>query len=58
MAVAASFAFIVPALALPLLCLAVLIGFSRVVVGVHYPGDVLVGQALALATVFGVFSLY
>jgi undecaprenyl-diphosphatase len=34
----------------PLLVLAALVGLSRVRLGVHYPGDVLVGQLIAIAT--------
>ncbi|MFI5312424.1 MAG: phosphatase PAP2 family protein [Gemmatimonadales bacterium] len=39
-----------PFLAPLLLALAVLIGLSRVRLGVHFPGDVLVGQLVAIAT--------
>ena len=52
MAVAASFAWAFPVLAVPLLVLALLVGFSRVALGVHYPGDVVVGQAIALLTAY------
>jgi undecaprenyl-diphosphatase len=52
MAVAVGFAAYFPALSLPLLLLAALVGFSRVVLGVHYPGDVVVGQVIALVTAF------
>ncbi|MFI5246582.1 MAG: phosphatase PAP2 family protein, partial [Gemmatimonadales bacterium] len=34
----------------PLLVVAMLIGVSRVRLGVHYPGDVVVGQLIAIAT--------
>jgi undecaprenyl-diphosphatase len=39
-----------PALALPLILGAGAVGMSRVCLGVHYPGDVLVGQLLAVVT--------
>ena len=39
-----------PSLGWSLLALAALVGLSRVRLGVHYPGDVLVGQMLAIAT--------
>lgn len=50
LSVALGYGVTFPLLALPLLLLALLVGFSRVRLGVHFPGDVLVGQALALTT--------
>jgi undecaprenyl-diphosphatase len=50
MSVAFGFAHAFPDFAAPLVMLAVLVGLSRVVVGVHYPSDVLVGQLIAVAT--------
>ncbi len=44
-----SYAWHFPALAPALLILATLVGVSRVRLGVHYPGDVFAGQAIALA---------
>src|SRR5471030_2370485 len=41
----------------PLLVIAALIGVSRVRLGAHYPGDVLVGQLIAIATGAMVVSL-
>jgi undecaprenyl-diphosphatase len=51
LAVALAYAVAFPALTFPLVAVALLCGWSRVVLGVHYPGDVLVGQVIALLTV-------
>lgn len=47
-AAAFHFSFFYPALAPGLVLLALAIGYSRVYVGVHYPGDVLVGLMVGL----------
>ena len=50
MAVAFGYGFTFPGLAGLFAALAVLVGCSRVALGVHYPGDVVAGQMLALLT--------
>ena len=50
MSVAFAYALAFPVLAPALVALAILVGASRVFLGVHYPGDVLAGQLLAVAT--------
>lgn len=52
MALAVAVASAMPTLTVPLLIVALLVGFSRVMLGVHYPGDVLMGQAIALISAY------
>lgn len=52
MALAVAMASAMPTLTVPLLIVALLVGFSRVMLGVHYPGDVLMGQAIALISAY------
>ncbi|MDO9103879.1 MAG: phosphatase PAP2 family protein [Methylovulum sp.] len=47
--------YFLPSLMIPLYCWASLVGFSRVVLGVHFPTDTLVGVILGISTAF--FSL-
>ena len=58
MAVAFAYAMAFPGLALWSLPVAATVGFSRVRLGVHYPGDVLAGQVIAIATAIAVRALW
>ena len=50
MSVALGYGSAFPLAAAPLVALALVVGFSRVRLGVHFPGDVVVGQLISLGT--------
>jgi undecaprenyl-diphosphatase len=50
MSIAVVYAALFPVVALPVLVAATVIGLTRVLLGVHYPGDVVAGQFIAAAT--------
>lgn len=56
MSVALGYAAVLPSVAPWLASLAVLVGFSRVALAVHYPGDVLAGQGLAVLTALALWG--
>lgn len=49
--IALTYSVAFPSAAIPLIAFALLVGWSRVVLGVHYPGDVVMGQVIAATTV-------
>jgi undecaprenyl-diphosphatase len=57
LAVAVSYGIAFPTAAPVLIGAALVVGWSRVVLGVHYPGDVVMGQGIALATVMALSAL-
>jgi undecaprenyl-diphosphatase len=57
MSVAFAYGLAMPRFAVPLTILAAIVGMSRVRLGVHYPGDVLAGQVIAIATVLSLWTL-
>ncbi len=56
-AVAVSLSFYYPALALPLFFCALSIALSRIILGMHFPSDVMAGAVLGVALAFGTHGI-
>jgi undecaprenyl-diphosphatase len=56
MSIAVVYAALFPVLAVPMIVCATAVGLTRVFLGVHYPGDVLVGQLIAVAAALAVLA--